>query len=855
MKKRLILNLFILVVFLMPIFCLAVDVKNDLKDIKSKDVTELTDLNKITNISKKSNSITLDGFQSMTFTEKYLVVGGHTSGNKGAIFFLNKATYSVEHAAYYDTYHTNAMTYDKYRDKLLVLDSDHKKLVIINPNTFEQEKIVDLGSASGHAIAYNDNTNKLIIIDSDGKIVDSDTYNVESTFGADIYDAEQDAAYYNQIIYYTSQNQTGKKIFEKIPNKHSVIYTFTAKGKYIKTYYPKFKEEKELESMDVYSGKAYLLFNDGDLYTSSQVLGKGAQEESVYFHGHRAINVIRNTFANLDYFLYSSIEWIIQGIFDLASLRNNIDIISEVRDKLYVLLGIFMFFKLSGTFINYMVNPDLMNDEKQGTKKLVLRTIEMLVLLLMLPSMFDLLYRVQSVAIPIIPKIVLNQDQETAQKDISKKSEGVAVTILQPYFHPIYADPSREYPSIDGSKEITNLKDFVTHVNDVSPVGVAKNTAGYSYQYRYLLASLVGFISVGLLAGITVSVASRIFKLMVLEMIAPIPVMNNITPNRDVNQNPFNKWLKEVLVTFLDLFIKLGAIYLLIYFAEEIIDNNMFISWETAEGTGITPERLLFLKSFLIVGILFMIYKSPRYINKFFGINEEDGSFVGSVGSAAIGLGQGLLTGLMTGKGVRGSISQGIKAMHNGYHNAAAESLNQAWQDVELETGMNNSKQRRGVEAEFHSNVNEARLKAQSGKLGLLDNIKDAKRHDDLVAKQQAVSIAEERYKNIVEEGQSAGESSEEYSSRRSNAYNDWQNKVKILNQAEKSYKTSKETYDRSNSSSYLQETQLPTTEDGQVIMVTQSETTTIGERRDNNSSNANNQDVSIETAVVENQE
>lgn len=854
MKKKLILNLFILVIFLMPIFSFAENVKNDLTDLKSVDIVDVTDLNKVTSISKKSDGITIDEFQSMAFTEKYLVLGGK-SGGRGAIFFLNKATYSVEHASYYGNYNANGMTYDKYKDKLLVIDSSNKKLLTINPNTFELEKAADLGSASGHAVAYNDNTNKLIIFDSDGKIIDPENFNVLDTFGASIYDSKKDATYFHQIIYYTSQNQSGKRLFEKVPNKHSVVYTFTAKGKFIKAYYLKFKEEKAVASMDVYSGKAYVIFTDGELYTSSALLGNGTQPESAYFHGHRAINVIRNTFANLDYFLYSSIEWIIQGIFDLASLRNNIDIISEVRDKLYVLLGIFMFFKLSGNFINYMLNPDLMNDDKQGTKKLVLRTIEMLVLLLMLPSMFDLLYRVQSVAIPIIPKIFLNQDQETAQKDISKKSEGVAVTILQPYFHPIYADPAREYPSIDGSKEITNLKDFVTHVNDVSPVGVAKDTAGYSYQYRYLLASLVGFISVGLLAGITVSVASRIFKLMVLEMIAPIPIMNNITPNRDVNQNPFNKWLKEVLVTFLDLFIKLAAIYLLIYFAEEIIDNNMFISWETAEGTGITPERLLFLKSFLIVGILFMIYKSPRYINKFFGINEEDGTFVGSVGSAAIGLGHGLLTGLMTGKGVRGSISQGIRAMHNGYHNAAAESLNQAWQDVELETGMNNSKQKRGVEAEFHSNVNEARLKAQSGKLGLLDNIKDAKRHDDLVAKQQAVSIAEERYRTIVEEGQAAGESAESYSSRRSDAYNDWQNKIKILNQAEKSYKSSKETYDRSNSSSYLQETQLPTTEDGQVIMVTQSETTTIGERRDSNNSNANNQDISVETAVVENQE
>ena len=74
MKKKLILNLFILVIFLMPIFSFAENVKNDLTDLKSIDIVDVTDLNKVTSISKKSNGITIDEFQSMAFTEKYLVL-------------------------------------------------------------------------------------------------------------------------------------------------------------------------------------------------------------------------------------------------------------------------------------------------------------------------------------------------------------------------------------------------------------------------------------------------------------------------------------------------------------------------------------------------------------------------------------------------------------------------------------------------------------------------------------------------------------------------------------------------------------------------------------------------------------
>ena len=79
-------------------------------------------------------------------------------------------------------------------------------------------------------------------------------------------------------------------------------------------------------------------------------------------------NFIRSLFCSIDYFIYSSIEWVTQGIFDISELRTNINIVSQVRNKLYVLLGIFMLFRISITLINYMINPEQMVDKERGIR-------------------------------------------------------------------------------------------------------------------------------------------------------------------------------------------------------------------------------------------------------------------------------------------------------------------------------------------------------------------------------------------------------------------------------------------------------------------------------------------------------
>lgn len=135
-----------------------------------------------------------------------------------------------------------------------------------------------------------------------------------------------------------------------------------------------------------------------------------------------------------------------------------------------------------------------------------------------------------------------------------------------------------------------------------------------------------------------VDVIVRKFKLLLLEMIAPIPIISYVDPKDKV----FNQWLKMYFSVYVDLFIKLIAIGLAINLLEMLEDT-----FPSNEG--------LLVKFFYIVAILVFAKLVPSMISKIFGLDSMGGSFKDIMGMAkgAAGFGAGAVlggaAGLMTG--------------------------------------------------------------------------------------------------------------------------------------------------------------------------------------------------------------
>ena len=822
-----------MLIYLIPVSVFAVeDIKNNLRGLSKKRLTEVIDISLEKKLSKTDGLGGNSTFKSIASTRDYLVV----SRGNGTLMFLDKNTYSVLEEKRFNLSSSASISYDPNTNTLLA-SKGSGQYSVIDMETLTETSTINL---SGSHIAFSNRFNRYFTYDGKKGSVYSEEKKLENNFDVDIRGTRNDLSYSTGYVYLITHNSTGEKIFDSVEKNGNVIYIFDLRGKHKKTYYISNEMKvgnNNLVSLTVSENKALLLYETGEIYSSAVLGNINVQStELTIFKGYKFVNVVRSVFFTLDYYIYSSIIWVIQGLFDIARLRIYTDIVSNVRNKIYVVLGIIMLFRLSLTFIRYMFNPDELTDRFKGSRTLIFKTIAMLILLLMTPGLFELAYRIQYTFIPIVPKVLLGQNEDEAQKDIEKISDDLAVVVLSPFFHPNYTNKKQEFASIDGSKDIASIDDFVKHINDVSPFGRDGKNPGYSYEYRYLLSTIVGMITLFLLVGITVSAGVRFFRLLVLEMLAPIPILLNISPYRDEN-DPLKEWLKETAITFVDLFIKIGLMYMILYLASEIKINDLFITWEGAEGTGITPLRLLYLKSFLIVGLLLFVYQSPKYLNKFFGLDTHNGSFLGNVTGGVLGFGSGLVSGLASGAGIRGSLKEGVRGMNERYRSAANDQLRNAWNTIDSETQLDANRLKGSVNRAFQNSVNKSRADAQYRKTNLGGKALETSR-DNLKNAIVAAQAAENKYREVIETGQYEGESTEAYNERRSNAYTEWQVKSKAAEIAEKDYSSSKTTYDNSTTAkryrSHKTSNVTPDKEGETVkVMMTEVNTTTIGEKRE----------------------
>lgn len=133
--------------------------------------------------------------------------------------------------------------------------------------------------------------------------------------------------------------------------------------------------------------------------------------------------LIRGFFATIDSAVYGFIAIVYNLIEDLAntSILSMTDM-NEFASRIYALLGIFMLFKVSFSIISYIVSPDKISDSSTGMGGIIKNVLITLVLILIVPTCFTLLYEAQSAILSenIIPKLLLgtNSDANTIDNEV-----------------------------------------------------------------------------------------------------------------------------------------------------------------------------------------------------------------------------------------------------------------------------------------------------------------------------------------------------------------------------------------------------------------------------------------------------
>ena len=420
----------------------------------------------------------------------------------------------------------------------------------------------------------------------------------------------------------------------------------------------------------------------------------GVQSQNWFF------DILRQIFGFFDELVYGFFGTILQGIFDISELATNSKLFSGLYIRLYVVLGVFMAFKLTFSFFQYLVNPEQMVDKTKGAGKLFSRVFVMLFALMFLPPLLfsgfgsdgggALIPRAQRAFLPVVPKIILGADVGNNVSDtVDYTTKSIIKSTLRTFFHP--ADGLSEFCNTRKLDliQIENTDDFRGKIiEDCEVEGSQKRFLGflwvydvskvYTYTYIPIISTVVGILLLLLLVSISIDLAKRCFKLVILEVIAPIPIMSLIDPAASKGESAFSKWSKNLISTFLDIFIKVAIVYLVIVFLDLItsaIDNGT----ELFTGMPNNATRKNYLIVLLIIGLIYFAKEAPKFIKESMGMKADKGGLFDDVKSLAKtagivgGIGLGATAGAARALG--GNLGAAGTALRNKHGLAAAGAL------------------------------------------------------------------------------------------------------------------------------------------------------------------------------------
>lgn len=308
--------------------------------------------------------------------------------------------------------------------------------------------------------------------------------------------------------------------------------------------------------------------------------------------------------------------------FDVFQKLGTAQIVSDaavngIFNKISLILGIFMIFRLTFAAIQYIIDPDLMTDKNKGAGNIIKKVIITIVLLGSVNYIFKMAYDIQNYINEdnVLERVLLG-DLDSKYKNEPGKM--VANNLFKTFFRINENIADKDNFEVD-IIEASGGVDFTPIYRELNETGT--NTKTNEEEFAYKMDGYgFGILAIGL-AGLyvifmfTIQVAVRLFQLAYLQMIAPIPIMMYITPKGD---EQLKKWGQQCLTTFLDFFIRTAIIYFAIYLIGTIVADKENV---TSSMSGIWTGNVVkdaYILGILIIGVLMFAKKVPNLLKEIF---------------------------------------------------------------------------------------------------------------------------------------------------------------------------------------------------------------------------------------------
>lgn len=357
-------------------------------------------------------------------------------------------------------------------------------------------------------------------------------------------------------------------------------------------------------------------------------------------------NILYELFILIDSIVYSIAAYAIQAFFAIAELdfvANGFEQISYILGRIMILCGVFALFKLSFTLINYIIDPGKANKSAETGTKLVKNILIAIVLLVSLNLIFTSLYKFQNSIIKnnVIPKIIYgadNYDSNGQEMDIKENAKKFANTI---FVSLMLGGNSNENLSIPAKNAVDRVLDGAS-INLLSPYATDSG-----FNYLPFISFIVGVLVCYYFLVFAIELGIRMVKLLVLQILAPIPIIMSIDPTQKDKLKKFGKLYSGI---YLSVFIRIFTVYLA-FAAISLIGNILGNISEISSGTSWLVHILL------IIAIFKATKELPKLIEDALGMKLGLGDAGKGFGAVLMGTVAG--TAGLVGGAIAGGISGG----------------------------------------------------------------------------------------------------------------------------------------------------------------------------------------------------
>ena len=136
-------------------------------------------------------------------------------------------------------------------------------------------------------------------------------------------------------------------------------------------------------------------------------------------------------------------------------------------------------------------------------------------------------------------------------------------------------------------------------------------------KYTWFVSTVCGAFVAYAFACYAIDMGVRAAKLAYYQIIAPIPLILSVLPK---NGDRVGKYVKGVMTTFLDVFVRISVVYIVIYIIAHL--NELFSRVGVfAKDSGLTNVEQMIAMALLIIGLVLFAKQAPKFIAETFGLN------------------------------------------------------------------------------------------------------------------------------------------------------------------------------------------------------------------------------------------